>query len=184
MGMDDFLNDDDKQKLQGYANHLDTYDPKEEMRKHFDQMKADQNRAIEIASRSPFAEKTPEEQQFADKQLGPVLQGLIGGGGFMGGVGKVAKSGANAIDQAAPGAFGRIKGMLNKTSSQGGDALDAIAKLPQSVPQGFTQTAARLESSHPAMQQNRQIINDLASRVGDQHPDVATLQAIYNKMLK
>lgn len=105
-----------------------------------------------------------------DMSQDPMIQGILSGG-VMGGVANVGKAAVNA---AAPGAFGRIKQMLGQ-----GGASEASA-----IPQGFTQTAARLEASHPAMVKNRDVINGLVDQLGAQHPDVATLQNMYNKMLK
>lgn len=92
------LTDDDQAHLQGYTKYLDT-DQREAIKKMMDQRMADQSRAVEIASRGIFQDKTPEEQEFLNKQLDPGMQGLIGGGGVMGGVQSIGKAAAPIIQE-------------------------------------------------------------------------------------
>lgn len=172
MGTDD-LNDDDKQKLQQYSDFLNNYNPKQTTQAVFDKMNADNQRAYN-GTTNPNA--SPEDKQFANQQYGPLLQGLIQGGA----VGSIEKAGVNAAEEAAPGAFGRIKQIIGQKPTQIVDPVTQAATPAQ----GFINSAAKLDATHPVMQQNKQIITNMADNLGYSHPDVSTLQQIYNRMLK
>lgn len=89
------LTPEDHSKLEGYAKHLDTYNPREEMRKQFEADKANRQKAMDIMSRPVWEEKTPEEQAFVDKHIDPVSQGIMQGG-VIGSVGRVVANPALA----------------------------------------------------------------------------------------
>lgn len=75
------------------------------------QQKEDLNRAMETASRGPFEEKTPEEQQFEESNIDPLTRGLLMGGPVRGVASKIAPI-IPEIKPAAIGAFNRLKSYM------------------------------------------------------------------------
>lgn len=134
--MDDFLDDKDKEKLAQYSQYLDTNDPKQNLANNMQQDQNNMNKAVDIAARGPFQERTPEEQQFADKQLGPMLQGLIGGGtmGSVNKVGQEIKPAFNRLQQMMQ--VGGIKAPVNN-AAQALQVKDALQNAGQVLPGQF-----------------------------------------------
>lgn len=158
---------------------------REKLKQMFGQMSQDNNKAVDIASRSPLAQTSPEEQQFSNQQLGPLMQGLIGGGT----AGSLGKATVQEAPAAAQG-FGKLKNVFQaaKPIAQQDAAPmidmitgEAIHEAPQYAP--MLKTSASLPSTHPAMIGERQAIGHMEANLGSQHPDVISRQQNYNNIL-
>lgn len=122
--------DVDQDKLAAYSNYLDTNDPKQNIRDMMDKQMDNKAKAVDIASRGPFQEKTPEDQAFEEQHLDPLTRGLIGGG-VMGSTTSVAGPAKEAV-----GLFPKMRQMFQVGSHQfeAGSPAEAL-KIKQALEQ-------------------------------------------------
>lgn len=159
------LTEDDQSHLQGYTKYLDT-DQREAIKKMMDQRMADQSRAVEIASRGIFQDKSPEEQEFVDKNLNPAMQGLVGGG-VMGGIQSVGKAAGPVIQEASSG----LKAYLEKMAAN---------QRPGGYAQRLGQTLGGAEKT--AAELSGEAGRTLTGTAGGTLEDAAIKQQLANKM--
>ena len=133
----DQLSDEDKAKLDAYTKHLETFDPRQALMEKFNKQEADRSRAMDIATRSPFADKTPEEQEFEEKNLDPMTRGMIQGG-VMGSIAKVP--GATKAAGEVMEAFPKLKQMFQVGSHEfeAGSTAEAMKIKNALEKQGLT----------------------------------------------
>lgn len=116
----------DANKLKAYTKYLDENDPKENIKQLFDQQITNTDKGMEIASRGPFQNKTPEEQQFEEQNIDPMTRSMLGGGGTAGTLKPIAFPKMQQMFQAGEHVF-----PANNASHamQIRDALEAAGKL-------------------------------------------------------
>lgn len=126
-------------------DYLKNYSQRDKINELFRKKDEEQKRAVELASRSPFSTKTPEEQQFMEQNLDPLTQGMIGGGAM----GRIANVAAEA-PVAAKAAFPAIQKMFQVgdvafPAANAAEALKVKSALENAGKVGFNKILTQIK---------------------------------------